>query len=89
MVRLLVGHTPTHTEQPMQSMGLMAMANLYLPLLSLWSAILAPAGAAAASASLSRKGRMVAWGHTKAHWLHWAQVLASHTGTVTDTPRFS
>ena len=47
------------------------------------------AGAAAASASVRAKGRMVACGQTNAHWLHWMQVAASQAGTLTATPRFS
>ena len=85
------GHSPTQTPQPMQSRGDTAMVNLYtpLPLPALMSASLVCAGAAAASSAVSTKGRMVAWGQTKAHWLHWMHFSASHLGTVTAMPRFS
>src|SRR3954449_8843076 len=33
--------------------------------------------------------RIVAWGHTRAHWLHWIQILASHTGISMPMFRFS
>ena len=32
---------------------------------------------------------MVAWGHTKAQLLHCTHFSASHSGTMTATPRFS
>ena len=66
MVRAPTGHWPTHTAQPMQSSGLMAMVYLYtpLPLPAFTSTILAAAGAFLASSSVRAKGRMVAWGQT-------------------------
>ena len=66
MDRLLVGHTPTQTEQPMQSMADTAREYLYtpLPLPAFTSTIWAHSGAALASSSVRAKGRMVAWGHT-------------------------
>ena len=68
------------------------MASVYCrpaAALPLAGASLMAAGAAAASSSVRAKGRMVACGHAKAHWLHWMQVAASHAGTLTATPRFS
>ena len=66
MDRDLVGHTPTQTEQPMQSMGLTAREYWYrpLPLPALKSTILAHSGAFLASSASRAKGRMVAWGQT-------------------------
>ena len=46
-------------------------------------------GAAAASSSVSANGRIVACGQTNAQLLHWMHLSASHSGTVTATPRFS
>ena len=46
-------------------------------------------GAAFTSSSLNINGRMVAWEHTNAHWLHWIHFSASQVGTVTAVPRFS
>ena len=75
----------------MQSRGLTAIVNLYtpLPLPALISASFACAGAAAASSAVSANGRIVACGHTNAHWLHWMHFSASHFGTDTAIPRFS
>ena len=36
-----------------------------------------------AGATVSAKGRMVACGHTNAHWLHWIHVSGVHSGTDT------
>ena len=54
MVRALVGQMLAQTEQPMQSRGLTAMANLYtpLPLPAFTSTILAASGAFLASSSV-------------------------------------
>ena len=84
------GHTFTHTLQPMQSSG--EMASVYCrpaAALPFAGTSVVAAGAAAASASVRAKGRMVACGQTNAHWLHWMQVAASQAGTLTATPRFS
>lgn len=40
-----------------------------------------PSGARASSSSVTMKGRMAAWGQTKAHWLQEIQFSGIHSGT--------
>ena len=90
MVSESVGHWMPHRPQPMQSSGDTASTYcMSAPTLPFTGTCLVWAGACAISASVSAKGRMVAWGQTKEHWLHWMQVSGFHSGTDTATPRFS
>ncbi len=91
MDRASLGHTPTHTPQPMQSSGLMARVN-FMPgnfLAGVRSSIFMASGASAASASLRANGRMAACGQTLAQLLHWMHLDSSQRGTKAATPRFS
>ena len=84
-----VGQTVIHSPHPIQSNGDTLMVNLYSLAFGLVSATFMLSGAALISSSLTRNGRIVAWEHTNAHWLHWIHFSASHSGTVTAVPRFS
>ncbi len=48
-----------------------------------------PSGAPARSAGATCLARIVAWGQTKLHWLHWMQFSGIHFGHSTAMPRFS
>jgi hypothetical protein len=57
--------------------------------LPLYGADLKVAGAPATAPSAYTFARMAACGHTIAHWLHWMQTFASHTGISSARFRFS
>ena len=86
----LAGQMSAQLPQPMQS-SVFTWMRKPRPLSSLPRAgmVSKPLGAALASVSSSRAGRMAACGQTTAHWLHWMQFSLSHCGTLMATPRFS
>ena len=78
-----------HSPHPIQSNGDTLIVNLYSLAFGFVSATFMLSGAALISSSLTKKGRIVAWEHTNAHWLHWIQASGFHSGTDTAVPRFS
>ena len=85
-----VGHTFTHTSQPVQSSGDVWMRK-FSPFSSspVAGIDLKAAGAFFTSSASSRNGRTTACGHITEHWLHCVHFSGFHTGTDIAKPRFS
>ena len=83
------GQIFTQLEQPKQSSGDTAIRNCKPSLLPNAGIASKFAGPLLTSSSVASTGRIVACGHTNAHWLHWIQFSLIQCGTNNAAPRFS